>query len=766
MPTVAGPELAPHPLAGVRVLDATGLLSGPYATMVLGDLGAEVIKIEHPERPDETRMSPPFFGGESHYFIAINRNKRSLAVDLKSEAGRTLVLDLASECDVLVENFRPGVADRLGIGFDEVRERNPEIVYCSISGFGQTGPMAQRPAYDLITLAASGVMSTTGEPDRAPVKLGLPLSDLMSGAYAALLALAGLRRRRSTGQGGYYDVSMLECTLSSSTLVVADAHLNEPEEGRPLNYYPDIESYDVVQATDGHVLVKAQPRPSTAVEAPTSAERLDLTREQYVNRLRISGFVASPVLTVGEALRSPQTRDRGLITRLAHPTAGDIEVVGSAFRISYSDGTAFRAPSQPPPLLGADTTAITQIGWLSRRTDVDVITERADALTSDAGPLGGIRVLELTSSGAGGIAGLLLADLGADVIRVEDESATDVSSAVRRSLHRGKRSVAVGHDRAPGRELLREVAGHVDVVLTDWSTPEARDLLHYPVSGPRPDLVVASCTGWGTTGPNEPEPVDELVQQAGSGLLYLTGEPDRAPRPVGLPVVSQTTAVLTCLGILGALEVRDRTGLGSHVDMSAHDGMVGMLGYLGQLHLMTGEDPPRVGSRHHHIVPYGVYPTNDSGYVAIAAFTQRMFETFMCAVGRDDIARDARFGTSALRKRERSLLEPIVEDYFAGTSAAEAVSALEKAGVPCSKVLSITEALSSQSIQNSGLVEEWQVAKVGRRFLASPFRMDREPLRTKRPPPRPGEHTTEVLAEYLAYDQARLESLARSGVVR
>lgn len=756
-------DLGPRPLEGIRVLDATGLLSGPYATMVLGDLGAEIIKIEHPERPDETRKSPPFFGGESHYFLSINRNKRSLAVDLKTESGRALIAELAESCDILMENFRPGVAHRLGLGFEDIRSLNPGIVYCSISGFGQAGPMAQRPAYDLIALAASGIMSTTGEPDRAPVKLGLPLSDLMTGAYAALLSLAGLHRRKLTGEGGYYDVSMLACTLSASTMVVADAHLNEPEDRRPHNYFPEVAAFEIVEAADGY-LVAQSPRSSPDSDCLKSGAHppgaRDLTREELAESLQASGLRATPILTVAETLQHPRCRDqRSLITQLTHPTAGEIEVVGSAFKIRYPDGTTFRAPCDPPPLLGAHTTTISDSGWRSPPGNASVSVSGGTSGPELAAPLGGVRVLELTDSPAAGIAGVLLADLGADVVRAEPHR-PGAFDAVWRSAHRGKRSVTLPAEAGERHRLLDLLVRHVDVVVTDGV---AGPLSAIHLRG-RPDLVIASCTAWGSDGASGPEPVDELVQQAQVGLLHLTGEPDRPPVPVGLPVVSQATAVMTCVGIVSALQVRQRTGLGSRIDMSAYDVMLGMLGYLGQLHLMTGDDPSRVGSRHHHIVPYGVYQSQDGGYVAIAAFTQQMFERFMRAIGRHDLAEDPRFATSAGRKQEREYLEPAVEQFFASRSAAEALSKLEAASIPCSKVLSITEALNSPTIRDSGLIGEWTTDSIRRRFLASPFRVGHQPLYTLRPPALPGEHTREVLNEYLAYD-ANATSRSRSGVL-
>src|SRR5262249_45419170 len=210
---VMTPRAYAGPLQGIRILDLTRVLAGPYSTMLLGDLGAEILKIEPPGIGDETRVIPPYRGGESHYFLAINRNKRSLVVDLKQEAGQRVLLDLVPHCDALVENFRPGVLARLGLAPDRLLAANPRLIVCSISGFGQTGPLRDRPSYDIVTQAMTGAMSVTGEPGRPPVELGLPMGDLAGGLFAALGILAALQERQHTGRGQIIDVGLYDCMV-------------------------------------------------------------------------------------------------------------------------------------------------------------------------------------------------------------------------------------------------------------------------------------------------------------------------------------------------------------------------------------------------------------------------------------------------------------------------------------------------------------------------------------------------------------------------
>src|SRR5580704_2147863 len=199
------------PLAGVRVLDLSRILSGPFATMVFADLGADVIKLENPRTGDDTReWAPPYQGDQSAYFLSVNRNKRGVAVDLKTEQGRDIALRLADRADVLMENFRPGTAGRLGLGYDDLSARNPGLIYASISGFGQTGPYSSEPGYDAIAQALGGLMSVTGEADGEPVRVGNSAADLGASMWAAIGILAALHARHTTGRGEWIDISLLD----------------------------------------------------------------------------------------------------------------------------------------------------------------------------------------------------------------------------------------------------------------------------------------------------------------------------------------------------------------------------------------------------------------------------------------------------------------------------------------------------------------------------------------------------------------------------
>jgi formyl-CoA transferase/CoA:oxalate CoA-transferase len=359
------------PLAGIRVVDLTRMAAGPFCTEMLSDLGADVIKIEEPAIGDPTRRNVPAIGGLSSYFLAFNRGKHSVAVDMKTPEGRAVVLDLLAGADVVVENFRPGVMDRLGLSYDAVRAVNERIVFASISGFGQTGPLRLKTSFDLVNQAMAGMLSVTGEPDRAPVRLGLPVGDLAGGQFTALGIVAALVRRARTGAGGYVDVSLHDVLV---TLLgdVAQRYLDTGEvTGRLGSRFPNKVPAGAFEAADGYIALEAWTDTSWADLTaelgrggwyPTAAERLanreevtawvaatlrERTVESLAETFAKSAVGAAPVLNVGQALDSGHARARDLVVEVRLPSGGTARTIGSAFRIN---GSAVVSPAGPPDL--------------------------------------------------------------------------------------------------------------------------------------------------------------------------------------------------------------------------------------------------------------------------------------------------------------------------------------------------------------------------------------------------------------------------------
>ena len=372
---------APGPLDGIRVVDLSRVVAGPYCTMTLGDMGADVVKIEQPGRGDESRaFGPPFLGGESPYYLSINRNKRSCTVDLKHEAGRAVVRRLIAGADVVIQNFRPGAAARLGLDYEAVAARRPEVVYCSISGFGEGGPDADRPGYDLIVQGESGLMDLTGEADGPPTRIGTSIADLTAGMMAAQGILLALYARRTTGRGQHVRVAMLDAVASLLTYNAGNYFASGEVPTRRGNDHPSVVPYQTLRARDGWMNLgiandslwvrycdavgrpdlRDDPRFATAPERVRHRDVLvpivveitaGRTVAEWMDVLGAAGVPCGRIRNVAEVCTNPQLTARGKVVEHPHPTAGRVRMIGQPIELSETPGRIDRAP----PLLGEHT---------------------------------------------------------------------------------------------------------------------------------------------------------------------------------------------------------------------------------------------------------------------------------------------------------------------------------------------------------------------------------------------------------------------------
>lgn len=371
------------PLERVRVLDLTRVLAGPYATSLLADLGADVIKIEDIRIGDTSRLTPPFLNGVSSHFVNLNRNKRSAAINLKHQEGRLAFLQMVRNSDIVIENFRPGTLARLGLGYDDLRTVNPAIILCSISGFGQTGPYSQLPSYDVITQALSGAMSVTGEPGRPPVRLGIPMGDLSGALFGAIAVLAALHERDVTGQGQALDVSMLD-GLASLMLYYPLDYLNTRTVAGPVGgRHEHIAPYGVFEVADGHMVLalfdnkfwrmycEAAGRPELATDprfhkAPDRlANRSELYpileeimkrrgRDDWTQLFTAAGIPHAPILSVDEVAEHPLMRERQMFIKVEDDLAGEVFVAGRPIKLMSREQ---QGPTHAPSL-GEQTRAL------------------------------------------------------------------------------------------------------------------------------------------------------------------------------------------------------------------------------------------------------------------------------------------------------------------------------------------------------------------------------------------------------------------------
>jgi crotonobetainyl-CoA:carnitine CoA-transferase CaiB-like acyl-CoA transferase len=379
--SVMGTPPATGPLAGIRVLDLTRALSGPFATMVLGDLGADVIKVEDVWHGDDTRRwGPPFQGDDAAYFLSVNRNKRGLAVNLKTPEGRDIARRLALASDIVMENFRPGTAARLGLGYDELAGQNPRLIYASISGYGQTGPHSGLPGYDAVAQAVSGMMSVTGEPGGEPVRQGTSLADVGAGMWALIGILAALHAREASGRGQLIDVSLLDGQVAWLTYVAGKYFATGVTPGRHGSAHESLVPYQVLPTADAPLMVAVGSdglwrRFAEAIglaelaDDPRYATNPDRVRHrdtlipriiqalatrgcaEWTELLGQAGVPAGPVNTVPAALEDPQVVAREMVTEIEHPAAGTLRMLGSPVKLSAQPAAIRRAP----PTLGQHT---------------------------------------------------------------------------------------------------------------------------------------------------------------------------------------------------------------------------------------------------------------------------------------------------------------------------------------------------------------------------------------------------------------------------
>ena len=364
-------------LDNIKVVDITRTLAGPFCTMLLGDMGADVVKIEEPGQGDETRDWTPFWNGESTQFLTFNRNKRSLTVNLKEPEGVSIVRKLAADADVMIESFRAGALDRMGLGYQDISQSNPGIVYCSISGYGRTGPMAEAPGYDLIIQAYSGLMNLTGDPDGLPSRVGFSLVDLFAGMMAYGTILTALRHRDRTGEGQWVEASLLDGQVATLSYHATGYLGTGVEPQRMGSGHPSLVPYQSFASSDGYFIVGCANQGlwerlcrglgrADFLEDPRFATNTDRVKhrkecvealseifvgqstEHWVSLISESGVPCGPINKVSEVLANPQVLARNMIVDLDHPNVPDLKIPNSPLKLSASPSSIRR----PPPLLG------------------------------------------------------------------------------------------------------------------------------------------------------------------------------------------------------------------------------------------------------------------------------------------------------------------------------------------------------------------------------------------------------------------------------
>ena len=386
------------PLEKLVVLDLTRVLAGPYSAMMMGDFGANIIKIEQPEVGDDSRAFGPFVGKESAYYMSLNRNKRSMTLNFKEQGARDLFKEMVKKADVVLENYRPGTMEKFGLGYDVLKEINPKIIYAACSGFGETGPYSQKPAYDIIVQAMGGIMSITGQEGGEPIRPGASIGDIIAGLFTTIGVTMALYHRAMTGEGQKIDVAMLDCQVAILENAISRYLVNGVVPGPLGNRHPSITPFEAFTASDGHVIVGAgndrlwkklcemigkeelltderfltnslRTTNQKALKPILDAVFKNKTIDQWLAMLEEAGVPCAPINTVDRVVNDPQVKAREMLVEIEHPVAGKMHVPGVPIKMYKTPGSV----DTPAPTLGQHTEEIlNELLGLSKE-DVDAL---------------------------------------------------------------------------------------------------------------------------------------------------------------------------------------------------------------------------------------------------------------------------------------------------------------------------------------------------------------------------------------------------------
>lgn len=745
------------PMAGLRVLDLARVVSGPYGTLMLSDLGAEVIRIE--ATPDGSAVAPvdPTTLSEDEAFTwGLSRNKHSVGIDLKTDEGRELFYRLAAEADIVFDNFRPGVMKRLGLDRESLIAHNPAIITCSLTGFGGDGPWATMPAYDPIVQAMSGTMNyTRHDTSSPPVRWGIPIGDLFAGIFGAIGVVGAAIHRDRTGAGQHVDISMLDVMLALNTYRVPQAlTFGQEPDPSPFEGGQGTVPFGNFECSDGWISLcfskrmwksacEIMERPDLLTDEKFStglarhANRDELiaimqevlktkSADYWQDTFMAAGVVAGKVTGVAEVFDHPQVRARGMSVDITDDLGRTATVAGDPLK--FSDSATWRAPRS----VGTDTTLVLssllgmsdeEIARLDaagvihvadnshaadfplRPRDPMPVPDPAASVTDRA--LHGTTVLELNGDEPSkGIAAQLLADLGARVIRVDRPAGQVIEpypdlareSAFRCGLNRGKESVIADLKTDDGRAFFRSLVGHADVVLDNYR-PGVLERLGIDLESLKninDEVISCSITGFGHTGPWSAYPAFDNAIQALGGGMSITVDHTHPDIPVrwGNPIGGLTGGIFAALGVLGAVRRRTRTGTGMKLDISLLDSQVSLLSYRVPQAVTVGKKfLPEPRRGGSGSLPFGVFRTADDKWFVIC-ITPQFWGKFCKAAGHPEWENDPRFETEPLRRANEDELYALVEPSFLAQTSTAWEELYYELKLPGATVLTLGEAFT------------------------------------------------------------------------
>jgi len=818
---------SPNPLGPYRVLDLTderGLLCGE----ILGDLGADVIAIEPPGGNTARRVGP--FAGDvatdpeaSLTWVAYARNKRSAVIDIETREGQKQLKDLVRGADFLIQSFDPGYLAGLGLGYEALAELNPGLVYVSISPFGQTGPKANYAATDLVVMAASGPMSTTGDDDRAPIRMGVPQASLHAGAEAAGAALIAHREKLSSGRGQHVDVSaQLAVAQATQSFILAEA-LGEMSLARVTNgvAISGIKLPLVWQAKNGYVSVTfffgtaigpfsrrlmewicEEGGCDTAMRdknwdtygvslvggeepleeydrvlAAIGAFVLSKTKEELLREAMERRLLIVPISTLENLRDSPQFADRDFWRDLDTPSLGQTVRTPGPFAKFSATPLEHRSGA---PRIGQHTAEV-----LAEALHASTPTPSAtgNATGGDKLPLEGLKILDFMWVMAGPAATRVLKDYGATIVKVESTTSVDTArglqpykngkpepehSGLFHNLNAGKLGLTLNLGTEEGRSVVRDLVRWADIVCESFSPRTMRGwgLGYEQLRELNPELIMMSSCLFGHSGPYSGIAGFGTMGAAVGGFNALSGWPDRAPAMVAA-YTDYTAPRYSIVALMAALDHRDRTGEGQYIDLSQAEASVNFLGPALLDLLVNGRNFERLGNADPQMAPHAVFPAaGDDRWVAVACRDDADWQALLEVSGLGDLAADSLFATLNARLTNREALEAAIGEWTSQHEMGELEHMLQERGVPAHQVQNSPELVVDPQLAHRKHFIELPHATMGTVTIeGSRFELSRTPAKIESAGPTFGEHNDYVLREILGYDDERITELVSAEVL-
>ena len=812
-------------LSDLRVVELSQGIAGPYCGKLLAEYGADVVKVEPPGQGDRSRRLGPFPDDVPHpersgLFLHLNTGKKSLTLDISTEAGALILKQFLAKADVLVESYPPGQMSQWGLGYDDLREELPSLVYVSITPYGQTGPYRDYKGSSLTAMALSGLMSVTGDPDKEPLSTGGEPAEYFAGLQALVGALAALSFRDQQGVGQHVDVSIMESAATTDESITAAYSfmgvIRRRFYSRHFWGYPQ----DALPCKDGYVFVHPGPRgfPAPSVyegasgmallvgdlELDTNPLLLDRwqrwfrwrefdkllepflssrTKEEIVSFAQALRMPFAPVLNVAQLLEDPHLSERGYFRELEHPSAGRLKHTGEIFRMGESTWRLERAP-----LLGEHNSLLDQQPVSSQENSArEAPGVECKTSPSSTLPLAGVRVLDLSQVWAGPSCTSILASLGADLIKVEGLARGDVAHII---MYRdddvdedpwscgpyylchnaGKRGVALNMLDERGIALFKRLLAACDVLIESFSPRVMRNfgLDYETLTAVKDDLIMVSMSGYGQTGPYSDYTAYGMGLEAAAAFTSITGYPDGPPLRTSVSLIDPLSGAAAAGAILLALRHREQVGRGQYIDISEHETAIPLLGAVLMEYQMTGRIRGRIGNRSTVAAPQGCYRCRgDDDWLVISIDEEQEWESFCTAVGHDEWRHDARFSTIAVRRENHDALDELIGSWTREQDSIEAFHFLQKTGVKAAPVLNGKQMLLDPHLRERRHFDLLDHGRLGlrpipRHLVAKFDRMDPRPHRAA---PALGEHNSEVLQEVAGISQEELAELEAAGIV-